>query len=119
MSNSARLVSPLNEMSLKFDLKGSKVKRRVLPLNIQSFSKSKYQLITKQVLKDQDMTYIKNFRNKDIINISISDRRKIITIIRNDVNFLESQGLMDYSLLLAVEVIGGSKQTTADQQEQQ
>jgi len=43
-----------------------------------------------QVLKDRDLVYIQSFRNKDIINISMEDRRNIIATVRNDVNFLES-----------------------------
>ena len=37
----------------------------------------------------------------------MEDRRKIIFAIRHDVDFLEREGLMDYSLLLAVEQRAG------------
>ena len=51
--------------------------------------------------------------------MSMEDRRNIIATIRNDVNYLESQGLMDYSLLLAIEVIGGvKKQLTINEKNQ-
>ena len=90
MKNSTLKASPKNEMSLKFDLKGSKVKRRVLPLDIHQYSQRNYDLMASQVLKDRDLVYIQSFRNKDIINISMEDRRNIIATVRNDVNFLES-----------------------------
>lgn len=50
-----------------------------------------------------DLVYIQNFRQKDLINISLLDRRKIISAVKDDVAFLCSQNLMDYSLLVAVE----------------
>lgn len=56
-------------------------------------------------MKDQDLDFILRFKNKDLINLSISDRRKILIILKNDIMFLKSKGLMDYSLLLAIEKV--------------
>ena len=56
-----------------------------------------------------DLVYIQNFRQKDLINISLLDRRKIISAVKDDVAFLCSQNLMDYSLLVAVEQIQGNQ----------
>lgn len=39
------------------------------------------------------------------INFKDTDKRKLKIVIRKDVEFLRDQGLMDYSLLLAVENI--------------
>ena len=39
----------------------------------------------------------------------MTDRRKILIILKNDVTFLNSKGLMDYSLLLAVEKVKDRK----------
>jgi hypothetical protein len=50
------------------------------------------------------------FKNKDLVNLSITDRRKILIILKNDVLFLKSKGLMDYSLLLAVEKVKDRKE---------
>ena len=40
----------------------------------------------------------------------MTDRRKILIILKNDVTFLKSKGLMDYSLLLAVEKVKDRKE---------
>ena len=61
------------------------------------------------MLKDQDLDFILRFKNKDLINLSMTDRRKILIILKNDVTFLKSKGLMDYSLLLAVEKVKDRK----------
>jgi hypothetical protein len=39
----------------------------------------------------------------------MTDRRKILIFLKNDVTFLKSKGLMDYSLLLAVEKVKDRK----------
>jgi len=40
------------------------------------------------------------------MNFSSIDRRKLISTVRKDVNFLRDQGLMDYSLLVCIEKKG-------------
>ena len=55
------------------------------------------------MLKDLDFQLLVNNENQNLVNISILDRRRVILAIKNDIDFLESQGIMDYSLLLAVE----------------
>lgn len=105
MRNSIQKSSPFNEIQYKFDLKGSKIKRRVLPENVNTYGPNSFKKITQQVLKDRDLTYIQDFRQRDIINLSIIDRRRIISTIKDDAMFLKSQGLMDYSLLIAIEKV--------------
>lgn len=108
MRNSIQKSSPLNEILYKFDLKGSKIKRRVLPEHVNTYGSNSFRKITQQVLKDRDLIYIQNFRQRDLINLSILDRRKIISTIKDDAMFLNAQGLMDYSLLIAVEKVNKS-----------
>lgn len=58
-----------------------------------------------QVLKDIDFVTISNFSEcRNLVNVSMEDRRNIISALKMDAEFLCSMGLMDYSLLLGVEV---------------
>ena len=108
MKNSIVKVNGSNKLLHTFDLKGSKIKRRVLPLSINLAGSHSFRMLTQQqVLKDRDLMYLQQFRQSDLINISMEDRRKIVYAIRHDVDFLEREGLMDYSLLLAVEQRSG------------
>lgn len=45
------------------------------------------------------------FGNSDLVNIKLEDKHHIISMIKQDIAFLESNNLMDYSLLLAIEEI--------------
>lgn len=110
MGNSIRKTSPSNSIPYKFDLKGSKIKRSSLPNKIHLYSKRSFDLLTKsQVLKDLDFRLLANKGNSNLVNISILDRRRVILAMKNDIDFLESQGIMDYSLLLAVEHVQTEK----------
>ena len=53
-------------------------------------------------MKDLDLKLFK-MKKGNIINLSVEDMRNILDIISSDVDFLLKQGLMDYSVLLAVE----------------
>ena len=104
MGNAQRKTSPLNSIPYKFDLKGSKINRSSLPKKIHLYSKRSFDLLTKsQVLKDLDFKLLSKNGNGELVNIKLLDRRRVIQAISNDVEFLEGLGIMDYSLLLAVE----------------
>lgn len=59
----------------------------------------------KYVMKDRDFRFFIQYRKADLVNISLEDKHRIITQIKNDIYFLESNNMMDYSLLLAIEKI--------------
>jgi len=57
------------------------------------------------VLKDIDLVnYVRN-HDSHLINLTLENRNVIIKQLERDTFFLESKGLMDYSLLLAIEEI--------------
>lgn len=59
----------------------------------------------KETLLDQDFLKLnKNFKEIFHINIPECDRKELIKIILSDVTFLYELNLMDYSILLAIEV---------------
>ena len=79
----------LNEMVRIFDLKGSTFKRETM---IGKFSKS-------ETLKDIDF-----LKMKVHVNLSEEDLKKINESIELDVKFLKENKLMDYSILLGIEL---------------
>lgn len=88
-------------MWLKFDLKGSLVNRLAIPPT----TKREWKLLAKvTVLKDQDLRDLLHIQ-PDIINLKLDDRMKIVRTLANDSTFLMKHGLMDYSLLLAIEKV--------------
>jgi hypothetical protein len=90
--------------SHKFDLKGSLINRKVLPPKTLSNSRTTYwDFCKRNVLKDQDLQNILKFKEPNLINISLEDKRKIIKSLKEDIGFFASQNIMDYSLLLSVE----------------
>lgn len=44
--------------------------------------------------------------NPEFVLLEDSDRLKLSRALKNDVDFLASQGLMDYSLLVGIETLG-------------
>ena len=52
--------------------------------------------------KDLDLLELKEKKTK-LLKISTINRH-ILKILRRDINFLKNQGLIDYSLLLAIEI---------------
>ena len=75
-----------------FDLKGSTVDRKV-----------------KGVLKPsttlKDMNFLIAAQTPGFINLGEARRKHLLDVVKKDVDFLSSRGFMDYSLLLAVEVL--------------
>ena len=92
------------EITHKFDLKGSLVNRQSLTSDELKLQKSALnKLCMKNVLKDRDMLHILKFRQSSLINITIEDKKIIMNAIKADIDFLSSNNIMDYSLLIAVE----------------
>lgn len=98
MENTVRLKEP-SQLRYIFDLKGSTVNRFVEGPTAPS-----------KTLKDVNFMLIK----KKMINLTRLSRntcRKLVNAMRNDVSFLSSLNLMDYSMLIAIEK--AHKQTAA------
>lgn len=55
-------------------------------------------------MKDVNFLLAKS-SNPDFINLKETDRVKLLRAVKNDADFLASQGLMDYSLLLGIETL--------------
>lgn len=94
MENTAQLEDP-SRLLFVFDLKGSTVDR-----------KTKGVVKPSTTLKDQNYLLCceqKWKQNKEFVSFKNSDRHRLITAMRKDVEFLKNQNLMDYSLLLCIE----------------
>ena len=92
MENTMRLKDP-DQLKYVFDLKGSRVDRKVKG-------------VTKPSTTLKDINFLmateayKGFTEQTFIN-----KRILRAAVRADVEFLRSEGLMDYSLLLAIETM--------------
>ena len=84
-----------NQDGLKyiFDLKGSLVDRKVTG-----------KIKNTTTMKDVNFLLAKE-SSADFIRLGEVYRIRLLNAVRNDVAFLASQGLMDYSLLLGIEVL--------------
>ena len=91
-----------SEITHKFDLKGSMIKRKVLS-DKQREKASYYCSVKSVILKDQDFKFLKCMTNNGLVNISLEDRYQIMKSIKADVEFLAKNNIMDYSLLFAIE----------------
>ena len=80
-----------NRLKYVFDLKGSLVDRKV-----------KGKTTNTTTLKDINFRMASKV-NKDLTKFEENDRKKLLEAMRKDVEFLRRNGLMDYSLLLAIE----------------
>lgn len=97
MENTVKLKDPKNLLYV-FDLKGSTVDRKTSGATKPS-----------STLKDQNFLLCCERslkQGRTFMNFSSIDRRKLISTVRKDVNFLRDQGLMDYSLLVCIEKKG-------------
>ena len=92
MENTLQLKNP-DGLKYIFDLKGSLVDRKV-----------KGKITSSTTLKDVNFL-IAAAKNPDFINLDESDRIKLLRTLKRDADFLSSQGLMDYSLLLGIETL--------------
>ena len=92
MENTVQLKQP-QMLRYKFDLKGSTAGRR---------TKSSVVMTSKTDRKDLDFLDLKQ---KEKEKLSFAEINKhLITILKRDVFYLKQRGLLDYSLLMAVEI---------------
>lgn len=104
MKNSILVQNLENKITLKYDLKGSMIKRKVLSKNIHKLKTEQFmEEAVQNVLKDRDLVCINENRQKLAIKISYRDKVNLLLKIQKDTDFLASQNIMDYSLLIAVE----------------
>ena len=90
MENILRFKEP-EKLKFIFDLKGSSVNREVKGP-------------TKASTTLKDINFIREHRKSEkFIQFSKKDRYKVLRALLKDVEFLRSNGIMDYSLLLGVE----------------
>ena len=82
-----------NKIKYIFDLKGSKVDRKVKG-------------ITKNTTTLKDINFLMAAEaNNGLTLVKSSAKRDLLSALKRDVMFLKDQGLMDYSLLLGIEKI--------------
>lgn len=94
MENTAQLRDS-NNLTHLFDLKGSLVDRMTSGVTKPS-----------STLKDQNFMACSEKKarsNQQFLEFQNSDRYRIISSIKKDVEFLKTQGLMDYSLFVVIE----------------
>ena len=96
MRNSVQKTSELSQIIYKFDLKGSKVNRQVTQLTMKDVLQSRCDMI----LKDADFLFV---NKRQVVKISVTDKQLVLNQLAKDAKFLSENGIMDYSLLLAVE----------------
>jgi 1-phosphatidylinositol-4-phosphate 5-kinase len=96
MENTVRLKDP-KELKFKFDLKGSTVDRIVTGRTNKN-----------TILKDSNFLLAKQ-TFPELTKLDSADRKRLFVALCNDVDFLTSLGLMDYSLLIAIEKCKKSK----------
>ena len=108
MQNTLQEVENAN-LKYIFDMKGSTIKREVLKqVNNQDFLKA----AERGVLKDLDfirLNEMKNFFNMDNKTLQLIHHQ-----ISLDVQYLQSQRFMDYSLLFSVRKVNKDKVETID-----
>ena len=90
MENTLRLKDP-QKLKYIFDLKGSTVDRKV-----------KGKTKSKTTLKDINFL-IAQTHKPDLATQTNQAKRLLRSVLAKDLKFLQSQGLMDYSLLLGIE----------------
>ena len=96
MENTMRFKNP-NKLKYVFDLKGSTLDR---------IAKGKTENTT--TLKDLNFLLLKQ-EIKNLTKLNESTTKRLIQVMRNDVAFLMSFNLMDYSMLIAIEGSNESK----------
>ena len=81
-----------SQLQYVFDLKGSLVDRKTM-------GKTK----PRSTLKDMNFMLVQKAALGKLIDLPEDVKENLLVWIGKDVNFLASEGIMDYSLLLAVE----------------
>jgi hypothetical protein len=87
---------------MTFDIKGSHHSQKTHFSDQWWLKKAQFEG-HKKVMKCRNFTEINEDYNKTLINISADKTSKLQEIIIKDSKFLQSFGLMDYSLLFAIE----------------
>lgn len=90
-------------MLYTFDLKGSLVARHCMKLSAYQNCSLKTFKQTKSVMKDLDFMLLQ--KSNQVVSLDCEDFDEVIHQLKQDTEFLAKQGLMDYSILLAVEQI--------------
>ena len=99
MENTAQFEDPTQLLSV-FDLKGSLVDRKEKGATKPSTTLKDQNFITMQ---EQQSRLRKSNKSTSIINLNPETKKKILSSIRSDVDFLKGLNLMDYSLLICIE----------------
>ena len=99
MENTAQFEDPTQLLSV-FDLKGSLVDRKEKGATKPSTTLKDQNFIAMQ---EQQSRLRKSFKSSSIINLNLETKKKILSSIRSDVDFLKGLNLMDYSLLICIE----------------
>lgn len=88
MANELIKTKMQSTLSHKFDLKGSRISRQVLP-KFQKLRKNELKLLSRHlVLKDEDFRFIKTFKRSNLINVSPEQKRDIMKALSLDTQFL-------------------------------
>ena len=90
IENTLQLKDPDN-LRYIFDLKGSLVDRKV-----------KGEIKPSTTLKDMNFLQASE-GNPGFVNLGCYLRKHLLSVVKKDVDFLSRHGIMDYSLLLAIE----------------
>lgn len=96
MENTVRLKDP-KQLKFKFDLKGSSVDRVVTGRTNKH-----------TILKDENFLIAKR-TFPELTKLDSATRKRLVQVMNKDVEFLQGLGLMDYSLLIAIEKCTRSK----------
>lgn len=92
MENTLQLKNP-DGLKYIFDLKGSLVDRKVTG-----------KVTNSTTMKDANFLLAVQ-SNPDFISLGEAERARLLRIVKSDAEFLASEGLMDYSLLLGIETL--------------
>lgn len=96
-----------NEIHLRYDLKGSTISRKVLPLNHEILEGEKYSISLKDLDFKDNTKFLYFGENKNLILDQIS----------KDIKFLESKNIIDYSLLVGIQYSNDKIEKNNDNQE--
>ncbi len=99
MENTAQFEDPTQLLSV-FDLKGSLVDRKEKGATKPSTTLKDQNFIAMQ---EQQSRQRRSNKSQSIIDLNPETKRKILSSIRSDIDFLKGLNLMDYSLLICIE----------------
>tara|TARA_B110000285_G_scaffold221113_1_gene273640 strand:- start:138 stop:428 length:291 start_codon:yes stop_codon:yes gene_type:complete len=91
-------------------LKGSTIGRRTALPEVDQLFWMKGQQGYKGVLKDLNLLQINKDMENSLVDLPYEQFEPLRQMIRQDVDFLKKHGLIDYSLLFAIEIISSENQ---------